>query len=87
MREAVPQPRQQILPPFDYPRSMRGLTVLVTFLVTQDGRVDRVVFAPEIADRGYARKLEDVMRAYRFHPARSPAGLPVPGKTTAVITF
>jgi hypothetical protein len=60
---------------------------VVTFFVTEQGRVDRVVFAPEISDRGYARKLEDVMRAYRFYPARSPAGLAVPGRTTTVITF
>jgi hypothetical protein len=82
-----PEPRQLILPPFDYPKSMRGRTIQVTFFVLADGKVDHVVFGDEIPDRGYARKLEDAMRAYRFRPARSAAGLPVPGHTTLSISF
>lgn len=82
-----PEPRQLILPPFDYPKSMRGLTIAVSFFVLADGRVDHVAFAPEVPDHGYAKKLEDVMRAYRFRPARSPAGLPVPGRTTVSVSF
>jgi hypothetical protein len=82
-----PEPRQLILPPFDYPKTMRGLTIAVTFFVLADGRVDHVAFAPEISDHGYAKKLEDVMRAYRFRPARSPAGLPIPGRTTVSVSF
>jgi len=82
-----PEPRQLILPPFDYPKSMRGQTVQVTFFVLADGRVDHVVFGEDIPDRGYAKKLEDRMLAYRFRPARSPQGLPIPGHTTLSISF
>ena len=82
-----PEPRQLILPPFDYPKNMRGLTIQVTFFVLADGRVDRVVFGDEIPDRGYAKKLEDVLKAYRFRPARSPAGMPIAGNTTVSISF
>jgi hypothetical protein len=82
-----PEPRQLILPPFDYPKVMRGRTVAVTFFVLADGSVDRVVFSEDIPDRGYAKKLEDVMRAYRFRPARSAAGAIVPGVTTVSISF
>ncbi|NOT07744.1 MAG: hypothetical protein HOP28_05985, partial [Gemmatimonadales bacterium] len=82
-----PEPLRVILPPFEYPRSMRGHTIAVTFFVQSDGRVDRVLFSEEISDRGYARKLEDAMRAYRFRPARSPEGKPVPGVTTVSISF
>lgn len=82
-----PEPRQVILPPFDYPRTMRGRTIQVTFFVLANGRVDHVVFGEDIPDRGYAKKLEDVMRAYRFRPARSPQGLPIPGHTTVSISF
>jgi len=55
--------------------------------VLADGRVDNVVFAEELPDRGYAKKLEQVLRAYRFRPARSAEGLPVPGHTTVSISF
>jgi hypothetical protein len=82
-----PEPRQLIVPPFDYPRSMRGLSVDVNFFVRADGRVERVVFIPEIPDRAYAKKLEDVMRAYRFRPARSAEGLPVAGNTVVRVSF
>ncbi len=82
-----PEPRQLILIPFDYPPSMRGHTIQVTFFVLADGRVDRVLFSEDIPDRGYAKRLETVMRAYRFRPARSAAGQPVPGHTTVSVTF
>lgn len=82
-----PEPRQLILPPFDYPRSMRGQSIDVTFHVLADGRVDHVVFVPEIPDRSYAKKLEDAMRAYRFRPARSADGQAVPGIAIVKVSF
>lgn len=82
-----PEPRQVILPPLDYPRSMRGRTVAVTFWVRVDGRVERVELAPEIDDRGFAKKFVEVMRNYRFRPARSADGVAVAGTTTVSVTF
>lgn len=82
-----PEPRQLILPPFDYPRAMRGQSIDVNFFVLADGRVDHVVFVPEIPDRAYAKKLEDAMRAYRFRPARSSEGQAVPGVAVVRVSF
>ena len=82
-----PEPRQLILPPFDYPRSMRGVSIDVNFFVLADGRVDHVVFVPEIPDRAYAKKLDDAMRAYRFRPARSADGQAVPGVAVVRVSF
>jgi len=82
-----PEPRQLILIPFDYPPTMRGLTIQVTFFVAVDGRVDHVVFSDDIPDRSYGKRLETVMRAYRFRPARSATGQAVPGHTTVSVTF
>jgi len=76
-----------VLPPADYPKDMRGRQVEVTFYVTADGRVDRIDVAPEIRDGGFARKFAEAMRNYRFRPARSPAGAPVPGTTTVTVFF
>jgi len=83
----APEPRQLVLPPADYPKDMRGRQVEVTFYVTADGRVDRIDVAPEIRDGGFARKFAEAMRNYRFRPARSPAGAPVPGTTTVTVFF
>ena len=76
-----------ILPPFDYPRSMRGQSIDVNFFVLADGRVDRVVFIPDISDRGYAKKLEDAMRAYRFRPARDGSGHAISGVAIVRVSF
>jgi TonB family protein len=86
-RATAPEPRQLVLPPADYPKDMRGRQVEVTFYVTADGRVDRIAVAPEIRDGGFARKFAEAMRNYRFRPARSPAGAPVPGTTTVTVFF
>jgi outer membrane biosynthesis protein TonB len=63
------------------------VTIAVTFHVGADGRVVAVSLSPEPGDRGFARKLEDVMKQYRFRPARSADGLPVPGTTIVSLTF
>ena len=85
--ETAPEPRQLVLPPADYPKEMRGRRVEVTFYVAADGRVERISVAPEIRDGGFARKFEEAMRNYRFRPARSPEGTPVPGITTVTVFF
>jgi len=66
---------------------MRGVRLSVTFWVAADGRVQRVEFDPEVPDRGYGRKLEEVLRDYRFRPARDEQGRPVPGTTKVTLTF
>lgn len=82
-----PQPRQLILPPLDYPGSLRGQTIAVTFWVARDGKVERVKLDPDVDDRGFAKRFVDVLLAYRFRPARSPEGEPIPGTTTVTISF
>ncbi|MEO8451747.1 MAG: hypothetical protein ABI647_18295 [Gemmatimonadota bacterium] len=86
-RARPPEPRQVIMPPPDVPKSIRGMTVAVTFLVAVDGRVDNVRFEPDLPDHGFAKKLEEVMRGYRFRPARGPDGLPIAGTTTVSVSF
>ncbi len=82
-----PESRQVILPPLDTPKAIRGQTFKVTFWVGADGRVDRLAIEPDIPDRDYDRKFREIMRNYRFRPARSPEGLPVAGITTIGITL
>ena len=82
-----PEPRQLILPPPEIPKTLRGVTISVTFMVGPEGRVESVRFSPEPEDRGFARKLEDIMRNYRFRPARGPDGLPVAGTIRVDLTF
>ena len=72
--------------PFDKPpKELRGLSLNVTFWVRPDGRVERYLVEPQIKDRDYAKKFDEVMRAFRFTPARAPDGTFIPG--TARISF
>ncbi|MBA2291607.1 MAG: energy transducer TonB, partial [Gemmatimonadales bacterium] len=86
-RGTDPVSRQLMLPPLDSPKSLRGRTVAVTFVVSAEGRVLDIAVVPPIADRGFSRKFDEVMRAYRFYPARDPSGAAVPGTTTVDVTF
>jgi len=74
--------------PFDTPpKELRGASLAVTFWVRVDGRVERYEVAPVIADRDYARKFDEVIRAFRFTPARAPDGRTVAGTTTVTFTL
>lgn len=74
--------------PFDNPpKELRGASLAVTFWVRTDGRVDRYQVAPAIGDRDYARKFDEVIRAFRFTPARMPDGTRVAGTTTVTFTL
>ncbi|HEX6104570.1 MAG TPA: hypothetical protein VFZ26_03245 [Gemmatimonadales bacterium] len=74
--------------PFDNPpKELRGASLNVTFWVRVDGRVDHYEVEPAIADRDYARKFDEVIRAFRFTPARAPDGTRIPGTTTVTFTL
>jgi hypothetical protein len=74
--------------PFDKPpKELRGASLAVTFWVRLDGRVERYEVDPAISDRDYARKFDEVIRAFRFTPARAPDGSRVAGTTTVTFTL
>jgi hypothetical protein len=74
--------------PFDNPpKELRGISLNVTFWVRPDGRVERYLVEPEIKDRDYAKKFDEVMRAFRFTPARAPDGTFISGTTRISFTL
>jgi hypothetical protein len=74
--------------PFDTPpKKLRGASLYVTFWVRVDGRVERYQVVPAIEDEDYARKFDEVIRAFRFTPARAPDGTRVAGTTTVTFTL
>jgi hypothetical protein len=80
-----PEPRELPLPYDTPPKELRGASLKVTFWVRVDGRVERYEVEPQIKDRDYAKKFDEVMRAFRFTPARAPDGRSVAG--VAEISF
>jgi hypothetical protein len=55
--------------------------------VRVDGAVERYEVDPAIGDREYARKFDEVIRAFRFTPARAPDGRRIAGTTTVTFTL
>jgi protein TonB len=74
--------------PFDKPpKELRGGSLAVTFWVRVDGQVERYSVDPAIGDRDYASKFDEVIRGFRFTPARAPDGRRVAGTTTVTFTL
>lgn len=74
--------------PFDTPpKELRGVSLNVTFWIQADGRMKRYQVEPQIKDRKYAKKFDEVVRAFRFTPARAPNGSRVAGTTTISFTL
>jgi outer membrane biosynthesis protein TonB len=74
--------------PFETPpKELRGASLDVTFWVRVDGGVERYEVQPAINDRDYARKFDEVIRAFRFTPARAPDGTRVAGTTRVTFTL
>jgi hypothetical protein len=86
-RARPPEPRDMAFPFDNPPKELRGISLNVTFWVRVDGKVDRYLVDPEIKDRDYAKKFDEVMRAFRFDPARAPDGTKIPGTTRISFTL
>ena len=82
-----PEPRDMAFPFDAPPKELRGVSLNVTFWVRADGRVERYQVEPAIKDRNYAKKFDEVMRAFRFTPARAPNGTHVAGTTRISFTL
>ncbi len=74
--------------PFETPpKELRGASLDVVFWVKVDGRVERYEVQPVITNRDYARKFDEVIRAFRFSPARAPDGSRIAGTTRVTFTL
>lgn len=76
----APEPRASPFPFDRPPADADGVEFTVRFYVDERGRVQRVTIAPEIADRGYRRKVIAVFESWTFYPARTLDGRPVKGQ-------
>lgn len=82
-----PELRDLAFPFESPPKELRGASLDVTFWVRGDGRVERYEVRPAIADQDYARKFDEVIRAFRFTPARAPDGSRIAGTTRVTFTL
>ena len=81
-----PTPYEMPLPPMPIPNSLRGDSVIAEFDVDQTGRVVSMKFT-DTGDRGYNRKLEELLKTIKFRPGTTPDGRPIRMKTQVVYQF
>jgi protein TonB len=79
-----PTPTDIFLPPLPVPASVKGFHLIAEFDVDETGRVLSMTFT-ETRDRGYNRRLAEVLRAFRFRPGTKPDGTPVRMKAQVVV--
>ena len=79
-----PTPIEMFIPPLPVPGSVKGFHLIAEFDVDERGRVLSMTFT-QTRDRGYNRRLEDVLKAFRFRPGTRPDGTPIRMKAQVVI--
>lgn len=79
-----PTPTELFIPPLPVPASVRGFHVIAEFDVDEKGRVLSMTFT-ETNDRGYNRRLAEVLKSFRFRPGTRPDGTPIRMKAQVTI--
>lgn len=79
-----PTPTDIFLPPLPVPASVKGFHLIAEFDVDETGKVLSMTFN-ETRDRGYNRRLADVLRGFRFRPGTTPGGTPIRAKAQVIV--
>jgi len=79
-----PTPTEMFIPPLPYPDKVRGFHLVAEYDVDETGKVLDFKFTPT-RDGGYNRRLEDVLKNFKFRPGTTPDGKPI--RMKAQITY
>lgn len=79
-----PTPIEIFLPPHPVPSSVKGHHLIAEFDVDETGKVLSLKFN-ETRDRGYNRRLTEVLRGFRFRPGTTPDGRPLRMKAQVTV--
>lgn len=82
----APTPTELFIPPLPFPSKLRGFHLVAEFDVDENGKVVDWKFNGT-GDGGYDRRLNDVLKATKFRPGTTPAGVPIRMKTQIVYDF
>ena len=72
------------IPPLPFPAKLRGFHLVAEFDVDETGKVLDFKFT-STGDRGYDKRLDDVLKSTRFRPGTTPDGKPI--RMKAQITY
>ena len=81
-----PTPTELFIPPLPMPDKVRGFHLVAEYDVDENGKVVDFKFTPT-RDGGYNRRLDEVLRSFKFRPGTKPDGTPIRMKAQIVYDF
>jgi protein TonB len=86
MANYPPTPTELFIPPLPMPDRVRGFHLIAEYDVDENGKVVNFTFTPT-RDGGYNRRLEDVLKSFKFRPGTKPDGTPIRMKAQIIYDF
>lgn len=81
-----PTPTELFIPPLPMPDKVRGFHLVAEYDVDETGKVIDFKFTPT-RDGGYNRRLDEVLRSFKFRPGTTPDGTPIRMKAQIIYDF
>jgi periplasmic protein TonB len=81
-----PSPTELFIPPLPMPDKVRGFHLVAEYDVDETGKVLDFKFTPT-RDGGYNKRLDEVLRSFKFRPGTHPDGTPIRMKAQIIYDF
>jgi periplasmic protein TonB len=81
-----PSPTELFIPPLPMPDKVRGFHLIAEYDVDETGKVLDFKFTPT-RDGGYNKRLDEVLRSFKFRPGTKPDGTPIRMKAQIIYDF
>jgi protein TonB len=81
-----PTPTELFIPPLPMPSKVRGFHLIAEYDVDETGKVLHFTFTGT-PDGGYNRRLEEVLKSFKFRPGTTPDGTPIRMKAQIIYDF
>jgi hypothetical protein len=81
-----PTPTKLFVPPLPMPDRVRGFHLVAEYDIDETGKIVSFKFTPT-PDAAYNRRLEEVLKSFRFRPGTTPDGTPIRTKAQVVYDF
>jgi hypothetical protein len=81
-----PSPTELFIPPLPMPDKVRGFHLIAEYDVDETGKVLDFHFTPT-RDGGYNKRLDEVLRSFKFRPGTKPDGTPIRMKAQIIYDF
>ena len=81
-----PTPTELYIPPLPMPDKVRGFHLIAEYDIDETGKILGFKFTPT-RDKDYNKRLDEVLRSFRFRPGSRPDGTPIRMKAQIIYDF